>query len=210
MALLYRIREEQIFQLYDKYPSRNYQKDLVLIAKDAIQKVPENYESDDFFKKRKEIAAVMTEKVNVAFKALYCEVITLQVLEIQLNAIFENQKEDAQVKKRDSQTAEVQQQLEEIQGEISVIQSGADAAVAAIIASAEGAAEVTVQQKIAEGNNKLFEAQGEAYEAFLDPADLNFTQPELLRYLYLEKLRLTTADDLTVYTSGGGISLLNG
>ena len=44
--------------------------------------MPENYESDDFFKKRKEIAGVMTEKVNNGFKEIYCEVITLQLLEI--------------------------------------------------------------------------------------------------------------------------------
>ena len=64
ISILYRIREESLHDVYKKWPTQNFQRDFILFAKDAIQKVPENYTNNDFFTKREEISRTMSDKVN--------------------------------------------------------------------------------------------------------------------------------------------------
>lgn len=61
---MYRIREESLHDVYKKWPTQNFQRDFILFAKDAIQKVPENYTNNDFFTKREEISRAMSDRVN--------------------------------------------------------------------------------------------------------------------------------------------------
>lgn len=64
ISILYRIREESLHDVYKKWPTQNFQRDFILFAKDAIQKVPENFTNNDFFTKREEISRAMSDRVN--------------------------------------------------------------------------------------------------------------------------------------------------
>jgi hypothetical protein len=68
IAILYRIREEYAAEIYSKWPTKLYHKDYILMAKNAIQVVPENYLNNDFFTKKEEITSVMASSVNQIFK----------------------------------------------------------------------------------------------------------------------------------------------
>jgi len=82
IAILYRIREEYAAEIYGKWPTKLYHKDYILMAKNAIQIVPENYLNNDFFTKKEEITSVMADSVNKVFKENFAEVIALIITDI--------------------------------------------------------------------------------------------------------------------------------
>jgi len=82
IAILYRIREEYAAEIYKKWPTKRYHKDYILMAKNAIQIVPENYSNNDFFTKKEEITSVMADSVNQVFKENFAEVIALIITDI--------------------------------------------------------------------------------------------------------------------------------
>ncbi len=138
--MLYRLREEYIYEIYQKWPSGNQNRDFILIAKvrrrpppnpeqDAIQKVPQLYSNEDFFRKREEIQAVMSQAVNRAFKANYAECIAVIMTDVSLDSTFENSLINQQVILRQAETAMMQQTIDTLEGEIAVIASSFDTQV---------------------------------------------------------------------------------
>ena len=140
---MYRIREENLHDIYKKWPTKSIQRDYILFAKvtisqllmsfenqDAIQKVPENFTNNDFFTKREEIARVMSERVNAVFRQNYGELLLFLITDVQLDSSFETSLENQQTSKRDAETAIQQQVIDVLQGQISVIQSNYSSQVA--------------------------------------------------------------------------------
>jgi hypothetical protein len=134
---MFRIREESLHDVYKKWPTKNFKRDFILFAKDAIQKVPENFTNNDFFTKREEISRVMSDKVNKVFRENYGEAILFLITDVQLDSSFESSIENQQASKRDAETAIQQQVIDVLQGQISVIQSNYSSQVAQIQADTQ-------------------------------------------------------------------------
>ncbi len=114
VAIMYRIKEEYLHEIYKKWPTKNNKRDYILFAKvnfvleslqDAIQKVPEDFSNNDFFTKRNIIQEVMGRKVNDIFRQNYAEVVAFLIVDVSLDSSFESSIEQQQASKRDAETA---------------------------------------------------------------------------------------------------------
>ncbi|TNV77007.1 hypothetical protein FGO68_gene10522 [Halteria grandinella] len=207
VSIMYRIREENLHDIYKKWPTKSIQRDFILFAKDAIQKVPENYTNNDFFTNREQIAQVMSERVNTVFRNNYGELILFLITDVQLDSSFETSLENQQASKRDAETAIQQQVIDVLQGQISVIQSNYSSQVAQIQADTQLTVQVANQTAISLGASRVIEAQRVAYDQF--KKQLGFAAADVLEYHYYRKLRTdNSTGPLQVFVSGSsGISI---
>eukprot|EP00347_Sterkiella_histriomuscorum_P019052 403343145 len=187
VAIMYRIRDEHLHDIYKKWPTKSNQRDYILFAKDAIQKVPEDYSNNDFFTQREAIEQVMGQKVNTVFRANYAEVIAFLITDVQLDNTFETSIEKQQSSKRAAETAIQQQVIDVLQGQISVIQSQYASRVAQI--SADTQRQIKIINEVANSNSqsRIIEAERRGYSDFKN--QLGFTAAEIIEYKFLRKIR---------------------
>ncbi|CDW84052.1 UNKNOWN [Stylonychia lemnae] len=208
VAILYRIREEYLHEIYKKWPTKSNQRDYVLFAKDAIQKVPEDYSNNDFFTQREKIEQVMGSKVNQVFRSNYAEVIAFLITDVQLDNTFEASIENQQSSKRAAETAIQQQVIDVLQGQISVIQSQYASKVAQI--SADTSKQIKIINEVANSNSqsRIIEAevsliisqksQRIGYSAI--KSQNSFSPAQILQYKYYRKVFVTPSGGVSVGT----------
>jgi len=124
VAVLYKLRPEFVHDLYEKYPGQDYASDFELIIKSAIQTIPSFYKNEDFYEKRKEIAAEMailvatgnlrnsTQFIDLELQAVYSQLVSLQLISVVLPSSIETTIIDQQVNKRSIETAEIEKEIQ--------------------------------------------------------------------------------------------------
>lgn len=200
IAILYRIREEYAAEIYKKWPTKRYHKDYILMAKNAIQIVPENYFNNDFFTKKEEITSVMADSVNKVFKENFAEVIALIITDIQLDQQFETSLENQQIQKRQAETAREQQKIDELEGEIQVIRSKYNTQVRDIQANAARRAAVITETANSKGVSAQISSMRAGYRQ-MQASGLGMSAAEVVQYHFYRRMRYDKSEKLDLYVS---------
>eukprot|EP00357_Protocruzia_adherens_P003368 CAMPEP_0115013084 /NCGR_PEP_ID=MMETSP0216-20121206/25170_1 /TAXON_ID=223996 /ORGANISM="Protocruzia adherens, Strain Boccale" /LENGTH=299 /DNA_ID=CAMNT_0002382361 /DNA_START=163 /DNA_END=1062 /DNA_ORIENTATION=+ len=203
ISFQYRLRWEELYLLYEKFPNDNYEDNFMLKAKAAIQKVPEDYLIDDFIQKREEISFQMAKKVQQTLDGAYVEITSFQMLNVYFDNKFELTFTDGQVKNRQTETETLRQQINEMQGQVNVIESNAQKLIDQKLAEKQTEGEVAYQTHFQLARKELLQAEGTGYQTYTNvEKGLKFTTEQLLQYIWIRKIRDDSSTEKTEALAG--------
>lgn len=202
VSFQYRLMLSNLIPLYSKY-EQNYHSALVTTASTAIREIATQYNTTEYFVDRQAITAVMHQAVNVRLQEYFAVVEHFQLRNIDIPRETE---------------ATILNKLTKAQGvrEAAAIQTGTlvrertDLEVSryteeAKIEQAKAAkgASIITNQANADAISIAINATSNAYKMLKD--SLEFTNDQLIRYLYLEQIRSASGSDRIAVNVDAGL-----
>jgi len=190
--LYYKLKEAKLGQLIQRFPTKNWHANFISQAKKAIVLVITGLEIGELLTEREVIAQRIARDVNYQLVLKEAYVVSCYIGTV---IMAEKQEENYinQWVSRRSKVTSIEQ------GEVEKIKASTDADVAEerkmkdiLLSDQYRMGNTTIEQMKAAGDELILRAQGLAFRKLQQ--SLNFTQTQLLKYIYYEKIRTTNAN----------------
>jgi len=199
ISLQYRLVISQMVALYSNY-ALNYHTAFVTVVQTEIRNIATNYDNtDEFFTNRQSIALAMHAALNVRMRDYYAVVEYFQLRNIDIKSSTEAQILSKITKAQQVKTALANQIGVNTRAETAVIQSNYSNTAVIAVAVARTAAAYVTNKAYADSIVVGINASATAYRQLKEK--LNFTNANLIRYLYLQTIQdLDSSSQLAVGT----------
>jgi len=185
VSFQYQLIKEKISDLYN-LANINFHSTFVRISRDVILKVGGMFNATDYWMNRVKIAEIMKLNMDKELFKAYGHCVSLQLLKIELPKTYEDSIVQTQVEMQKINMRKFEQSAELIRQNSLVIISEAEQKIR--ITNATGLAEASRIKAFAKANalNNTINAENMMYKLAMD--ELEFTQEELLKYIYLDSI----------------------
>jgi len=199
ISFQYRLIVSELLNLYSNY-AMTYHTAFVTVAQTEIRTLITKYDSTDyFFSQRESIALAMHAALNTRLRDYYAVVEFFQLRNIDIRASTEQQILSKLTKAQEVKTALALQDGVSIRAVTQVIQSNYSNQALVAVAKAKTEAAYVTNKAYADSIVVGINASATAYRVLKEK--LNFTNANLIRYLYLEAIQtLDTTSKLAVGT----------
>jgi regulator of protease activity HflC (stomatin/prohibitin superfamily) len=189
--LYYKLKVARLPQLIRNFPTKNYHSKFVRVATTAIKNVIQRWTVNEMLEERERLAHEIGLEVNAIITPEGAYVVACYLGTVGLQQSSDTAYLEQWVAIRRKLTSEVR-------GEVLKIRQSTEAEVSkerkekdVLLSKQYQVGNTTIEQKKAAGEELILKAQGTAYRALQQR--LNFTQTQLLKYIYYEKIRSTKA-----------------
>ena len=185
VSFQYQLIKEKITDLYN-LANINFHSTYARISRDVILKVGGMFNATDYWMNRIQIAEIMKINMDKELLKAYGHCVSLQLLKIELPKTYEDSIVQTQVEIQKINMRKFEQSAELIRQNSLVIISEAEQKIR--ITNATGIAEASRIKAFANANalNNTINAENRMYKLAMD--ELEFTQEELLNYIYLDSI----------------------
>ena len=185
VSFQYQLIKEKITDLYN-LANINFHSTYARISRDVILKVGGMFNATDYWMNRIQIAEIMKINMDKELLKAYGHCVSLQLLKIELPKTYEDSIVQTQVEIQKINMRKFEQSAELIRQNSLVIISEAEQKIR--ITNATGLAEASRIKAFANANalNNTINAENRMYKLAME--ELNFTQEELLNYIYLDSI----------------------
>jgi len=193
-------------KLFQKY-GQNVHQFLERESQDLLRITCSQYELEDFFYKRDEIASVMQTQLNdVIYEKYFCWIPSVQLRDISLTDAVEKARVDLVVVSQTAKTAQLTREITIISKQTDLLKQSFTSNVTITINEANAQGLFLEQSAIAEGNKIIAETEAAAWKNFSDVLGLNSTQ--LVTYNYLKYIRDFSSSMIVGF--GGSVPIILG
>jgi len=187
ISFQYRLIVSEMFNLYSNY-ALSYHTAFVTVAQTEIRSLITKYDSTDyFFTQRESIALAMHAALNTRMREYYAVVEYFQLRNIDIRANTEQQILSKLTKAQEVKTAVALQNGVSIRAATDVIKSNYSNQALIAVAKQKTKASYVTNKAYADSIGIGINASATAYRRLKE--SLNFTNANLIRYLYLESLQ---------------------
>jgi regulator of protease activity HflC (stomatin/prohibitin superfamily) len=187
VSFYYRLDETKVVQLFQKYGSGVHQF-LERESQDLLRITCSQYELEDFFYKRDEIASVMQSQLNdVIYEKYFCWIPSVQLRDISLTDDVEKARVELVVVSQTAKTAQLFREITLISKQTDLLKQSFTSNVTITINEANAQGQFLEQSAIAEGNKIIAETEATAWLNFTTTLGLNSTQ--LVTYNFLKYIK---------------------
>lgn len=187
-TLMYRIRPEFAHYIYLIFPNKNFTWFYNILASNAIQNVVQSYSINDFLIIRRNISQIMANKLNLAFRENYAEVMSFQLAEINFDPVYEQFLLKQAITKNEINIYSLNSQLSAINANVNLLNSQTDLIVSNIYSTAVQNSSIIINNAISNGDLNITLSEADSLKMFVSPFGLNFTTQELNKFLLYDKI----------------------
>ncbi|CEL92521.1 unnamed protein product [Vitrella brassicaformis CCMP3155] len=184
--IYYRLRIEQLPDLYEAL-KENYHSMYVDKARAALANTAERFTVDDMIKRRPLVQQAFGQEVTRQLQPFYAYVAALYLGRIILRETQEKKFLDQKVSERNAAMRKVEGLVKEIEANTTADVELERVNKRLIMDTAERDANSIIAEREAAGRQDILNAEGLGYQSF--QGGLNFTQEELLNYIWYLKLK---------------------
>lgn len=195
-TLMYRIRAEFAHNFYALFPNKDSDWFYKNLAANVLQNMAQRYSIKDFMNLRRNISQVFANKINIAFRNSYAEIMTFQMGQIYFDDVYERFLLKQAIIRNELNLYLLNGQLSEINANISILNSQTDLTINQIYSQAYQNSSIIINNAISNGDLNIMMTQTDALKIFVTPTGLNFTSQELNKFLLYDKI-----NDLSGYYS---------
>jgi hypothetical protein len=181
IEVTYKLRQEFLLSLYNLYPKMDYHYHFSSIVKAEILNTAEKYSLSDFFTKRQIICEQMSDSINVAFRGVFAELEIFSLKEIFLeNSIEKILVENLVIINKEKST---NGQIQVNEGYIDNLKYSTLSNITSMITEMYKFSNISLAQAEYNIISQHIDSSSENYKNFISIYGLNFTTPELNKFL---------------------------
>eukprot|EP00301_Raphidiophrys_heterophryoidea_P021341 c5801_g1_i1.p1 GENE.c5801_g1_i1~~c5801_g1_i1.p1 ORF type:complete len:355 (+),score=105.76 c5801_g1_i1:48-1067(+) len=194
IALQYKFSPNNLHAMFRNY-KLNYQTPFRLEFEEAIRQVASTFTQFDYWKGLDHVVSEMHSRINKSATSMNVQFLDVQLLEILLDARFENALVRTQVEQERKKLAEFELQVESIRQETEVLRAQANATIRVINATAMADQTRVVKEAEAKALAAYVNVQGETFGGVM--STLAFSPDDIVRYSWYKVLE--TKPDAKVF-----------
>jgi len=202
VSLYYRIDETQIFNIYNTY-RQQLGPILTREAQDALKRICSEYEIQDFFDKRPQIASRMQNFLNtIIYPKYWTWIPLLQLRNIALPQTVEDSLVSLVVASQSTQTAQINRDIVLIGMDTNILQQQFVSNQTIVINQANAVGALLEQNAASEGDRIVLETSASAWSNF--SLQVGFNTTELITYSFLKYLKTGANSTNNIIVGFGG------
>jgi hypothetical protein len=190
--LYYRVKLAKVWQLMKNFPQRDHKKKFKNVATKAIKDVIAMHTVKQLLQEREIIAHIIATRVNEELSKEGSFVAACYLGTVGLAPTSDTAFLRQWISIRQQKTSEEQGKVLKVIQSTAAAVSSEERKRVVILSDQYRLGNTTIEEYRARGEEMVLTAQGKAYRALQER--LNFTQTQLLKYIYYEKLRSTSAN----------------
>lgn len=191
--LYYKLKIARIPDLVQAFPMKDFKsKKFIPVSVTAIKNVIAGWSVNELLEERERLAHEIARRVNAALTPTGAYVVACYIGTVGLQDSSDTAYLEQWVAIRRKLTSEVRGQVLEIRQSTEAEVSAETRKKNVLLSTQYRYGNTTIEEKKAAGEELILKAQGAAFRALQQK--LNFTQTQLLKYIYYEKVRTTKAN----------------
>jgi len=207
VSIYYRIIKDNVISLY-RFAGLDYQSQLIARAQDALKNTAIKFSTLEYFTRREDIADKMLSNVAIAMDKMNVTCELLQLRNIGLPNKLEAALIQKVVKQQEKNTADATEIVELVRAKTEFDVAEGEAEITRIKGEANAAANLVREVARAEGTRIITQVQKSSLNLLRD--SLNFTNVDLLQYLYYtRKIRTGAAGQTILVGMNNGVVQLS-